>query len=461
MAATLTFLGATGTVTGSRFLVESGGARVLVECGLYQGLREHRRLNWAPFPVEPSSVDAVVVTHSHLDHCGYLPALVRDGFAGPVLCTPDTAALAAIVLRDSARLQEEDADFAHQTGYSKHSPPLPLYTQKDAEAAIELFQPVPFDEPEPLADAGITVTLRPAGHVLGSATVELSVDGRTVLFTGDLGRGQHPLLVAPAPAPQADVVVTESTYGDRSHPRPGYGDLAAVLRRTLGRGGVALVPSFAVDRTEIMLHAIRDLMASGQVPTVPVYVDSPMALDALEVYRRALREHHPDVRPHHDGSALDALDTGDLRVARSAAESQRLNEPGFPCVIVSASGMASGGRVVHHLAQLLPDSRNSILLVGYQAVGTRGRDLVEGARHVKIHGRYVQVRAEIVDLPHFSVHADAEEIVRWLATMPKPPDTCYVVHGEPAAAAALRQRIEDELGWVCVVPDLHEKVRLD
>jgi metallo-beta-lactamase family protein len=281
------------------------------------------------------------------------------------------------------------------------------------------------------------------------------------LFTGDLGRQSHPLLRPPAPPPAVEVVVTESTYGDRSHPGPGTEVLAAALRRTLDRGGVVLIPSFAIDRTEVVLHAVRGLMLDGLVPRVPVYVDSPMALQALEVYRRAIREQHPDVRSAAEAGGRDLLDIGDLHVARTAAESERLNRPGRPCVVVSASGMASGGRVVHHLAQLLPDPRSCVVVVGYQAVGTRGRDLVEGARQVKIHGKYVPVRAEIVDLPHFSVHADAGEIVAWLRMMPTEPEACYVVHGEPQAAAALRQRIDDDLGWVCVVPEHLERVRLD
>jgi metallo-beta-lactamase family protein len=458
-ATALTFLGGAGTVTGSRFLVEHGDARVLVDCGLFQGLRELRRRNWEEFPVDPASIDAVVITHAHLDHSGYLPALARDGFAGRVVCTPDTAALAAIVLRDSARLQEEDAAYASAGGFSKHSPPLPLYTATDAEHGLSLFTPADFGVPVDLAPA-VSVVLRPAGHVLGSSTAELRVAGRTVLFTGDLGRSAHPMLRPPAPPPAADVVVTESTYGDRAHPATDVDTFADVLRRTLGRGGVVLVPSFAVDRTEIVLHTLRLLMASGAVPQVPVFVDSPMALETLAIYRRALDERHADVRPEA-ADERDFFDTGDLRVARTSTESQRLNQPGFPCVLVSASGMATGGRVVHHLKQLLPDRRNSVVLAGYQAVGTRGRDLVDGARQVKIHGKYVPVHAEIVNLLQFSVHADATEIVDWLAELPAPPETCYVVHGEPAASNNLRDRIAAQLGWLCVVPQYLERVRLD
>jgi metallo-beta-lactamase family protein len=458
-ATTLTFLGGAGTVTGSRFLVEHGDIRLLIDCGLFQGLRELRRRNWEPFPVDPASVDAVVVTHAHLDHSGYLPALARDGFAGRVVCTPDTAALAAIVLRDSARLQEEDAAYASSAGFSKHSPPRPLYTSADAEHALSLFTPANFGELVELAP-DMSVVLRPAGHVLGSSTAELRVAGRTALFTGDLGRSSHPLLRPPARPPAADVVVTESTYGNRAHPEADVDTFADVLRRTLGRGGVVLIPSFAVDRTEIVLHTLRLLMTSGAVPHVPVFVDSPMALETLAVYRQALHDRHADVRPEA-ADEEDFFDTGDLRVARTSTESQRLNQPGFPCVLVSASGMATGGRVVHHLKQLLPDKKNSVVLAGYQAVGTRGRDLVDGARQVKIHGKYVRVHAEVVNLLQFSVHADAGEIVDWLSQLPAQPETCYVVHGEPDASRDLRDRIADELGWLCIVPDYLERVCLD
>ena len=307
---------------------------------------------------------------------------------------------------------------------------------------------------------GVSVVLRPAGHVLGSSTAELRVAGRTALFTGDLGRSSHPLLRRPAPPPAADVVVTESTYGNRAHPSADVDTFADVLRRTLGRGGVVLIPSFAVDRTEIVLHTLRLLMTTGAVPQAPVFVDSPMALETLEVYRRALHDRHADVRPEA-ADEQDFFDTGDLRVARTTAESQRLNQPGFPCVLVSASGMATGGRVVHHLKQLLPDRKNSVVLAGYQAVGTRGRDLVDGARQVKIHGKYVRVHAEIVNLLQFSVHADASEIVEWLSQIPAPPETCYVVHGEPDASNDLCDRIAAQLGWLCIVPEYLERVRID
>jgi metallo-beta-lactamase family protein len=451
----LTFLGGAGTVTGSRFLVQHGGARVLVDAGLFQGLRELRRRNWQPFPLPPSQLDAVVLTHAHLDHCGYLPRLVKEGFVGPVYATEGTAELAAVVLRDSARIQEEDARFAVEKGTSRHEHPEPLYDSDDAEAAIARLHPVAFRQDHEVAE-GVVARLRPAGHILGASTVLLTVGGRSVLFSGDLGRPQHPLLLAPDPAPEATVAVVESTYGDRAHADV-TGTLAEPLRRTLERGGVVLVPAFAVDRTEVILMELRRLMAEGKVPAVPVFVDSPMALETLDIYRRALREGSPELRPDV-ATDPDPFDPGDLREARTVEESVALNDPGRPCIIVSASGMATGGRVVHHLAGLLPDPRNTVVLVGYQAVGTRARDLTEGARQLKIHGRYVPVRADVVDCQEFSVHADADELLAWLATAPAPPSATYVVHGERAASERLAGRVGTELDRMAVCPRPGERV---
>ena len=454
---TLTFLGATGTVTGSRFLVETSSACVLVDCGLYQGLRELRRRNWEPFPVDPASIDAVVLTHAHLDHCGYLPRLVRDGFAGPTFVTESTGQLTSVVLRDSARLQEEDARFAAEKGFSKHSRPLPLYDTEDAERAIATLRTVEYETEVEVA-SGVSVVLRPSGHILGGAIVELRADGRTAVFSGDLGRPSHPLLRPPALPAGADVLVLESTYGDRVH-APRTSALPDAIRRTVGRGGVVLIPAFAVDRTEVVLMELKRLMESGAIPRVPVFVDSPMALAALEIYRAAVRNGNPDIRSDLDRTG-DLFDPGDLREARTVEESKRLNDPQHPCIIVSASGMGTGGRVVHHLAGLLPDLRNTVVLAGYQAVGTRGRDLLEGARQLKMHGRYVPVRADIVDCSEFSVHADADELVRWAASSPRVPRVCYLVHGEEGASEALATRLQQELGWVAVAPRPGERVRL-
>ena len=458
-APALTFLGAAGTVTGSKFLVEGEGARLMVDCGLYQGERRWRSLNWEAPPVDPASVDAVALTHAHLDHCGYLPALVRGGFAGPVHATAGTAALAGVILRDSAHLQEEEAEGARRGGWSRHDPPLPLYTVADADEAVAALRPVGDDAAVRVGGAaGATVTFVPAGHILGSSSVLVEIDGASVLFSGDLGRPDHPVLLPRARPPAARTVVVESTYGDRAHPEIGRGHrvMADAIRRTVRRGGSVVVPAFAVDRTEIVLLAIADLVESGAIPDVPVWVDSPMALAALDIYRDPA--HAGEVRP----DALERLRRlSGLRTAHSAEESIRLNTPGTPCIIVSASGMATGGRVVHHLQHLLPQARNTVLLTGYQAVGTRGRDLQEGARELKMAGRYVPVRAEVVTLDDFSVHADADELLTWIGEMPHPPESVHVVHGEPGAARALADGIRERFDCAVSVPRLGERVLLD
>jgi len=455
--ATLTFLGGVGTVTGSKTLVTARESRVLVDCGLFQGERDLRRRNWAPFPMDPHEVDAVVLTHAHLDHCGYLPRLVAGGFRGKAYCTEATAELAEIVLLDSAHLLEEEARHAQQHGWSKHAKPEPLYSADDAARAISRLTPVRYDEPLALSD-DLTVTLHPAGHILGSATAHLSATGDgTVLFSGDLGRPHHPVLRPPTAPQQAEVVVVESTYGDRSHGEPDPDELADVLNRTFARGGSVLVPAFAVDRTEVMLTALRKITLQGKVPKVPVFVDSPMALRALKVYREAIERGDLDVRTPRQG-VVDPFDTGDLRALTTVEQSMTVNRPAYPCVVISASGMATGGRVLHHLVDQLPDQRNTVLLVGFQAAGTRGRALAEGARTLKIHGRYVPVRAEVATLDHFSVHADADEVIEWLGRMPEAPRACYVVHGEQDASEVLAGRITDELGWVAAVPHPGEQV---
>jgi metallo-beta-lactamase family protein len=455
---TLTFLGAVGTVTGSRFLVTGVGSRILVDAGLFQGLADLRRRNWEPPPFDPAVLDAVVLTHAHLDHCGYLPKLVRDGFSGPVLCTRGTADLAEIVLRDSAHLQEEDAAYANRVGFSKHRPALPLYDTAEVEKTLQLIIPADYHAPTSVGPE-MVVTLRPAGHILGSATALVEAGGTRTLFSGDLGRPHHPLLEPPDDPPEADTMVVESTYGNRAHPRPDDELLAATVRRTLARGGTVLVPAFAVDRTELVLLELHRLRKAGRIPEVPVYVDSPMALASLEVYRRAAQDPRGPIR--RPGARADLADLGEVHAVRDAAESERLNVPRYPCIVVSASGMASGGRVVHHLRHQLPDPRNTVVLTGYQAVGTRGRQLLDGAHEIKVHGRYVPVRAEVVDVPNFSVHADADEEIAWLSRAPRPPRTAYVVHGEPPAVAGFARRIRDELGWCAVAPRFAETVRLD
>jgi metallo-beta-lactamase family protein len=396
-----------------------------------------------------------VLTHTHLDHCGYLPALVRHGYAGPVWTSKGTAALAGIMLRDSAKLLEEDAAYATRRGFSKHDPPLPLYTAADVERALAQVRTTEYDSPvELVPDAWLTLVR--AGHVLGSSSAALTMGEATVLFSGDLGRPNHPLLLPRPAPPAARTVVVESTYGDRSHPPEdsGHDVLADAVRRTIARGGSVPVPAFAVDRTELVLLAPARLRRLGRIPDVPVYVDSPMALAVLDVYRRA--DLAGELRPH---ALAELTSLTDLRPAHTAEESMRLNNPGRPCIIVSTSGMATGGRVVHHLRHLLPQARNTVVLSGYQAVGTRGR-LQEGAHEVKMMGTYVRVRAEVVTDPGFSVHADADELLDWLGELPEPPESVYIVHGEADASRALAERIRAHLDCAVAVPQLGERVRL-
>jgi metallo-beta-lactamase family protein len=455
--ASLRFLGAAGTVTGSKFLLTSPAGKVLVDCGLYQGDRELRRRNWAPFPADIHDLDAVVLTHAHLDHCGWLPCLVRRGYTGPVYCSPWTAEVAAIVLRDAAHLQEEDARYAARHGYSKHHPPLPLFDTTDAEKAIAALAKLEHGAQQQLT-RDIGVRLHRAGHILGSSTVEARIGGHTVVFSGDLGGSTHPLLNPPDPLPSADVVITESTYGDRSHGPRHAASIAAPMRAAFSRGGSVLIPAFAVDRTPVLLMTLRELMRTGDLPQVPVYVDSPMALAALQVYRDAVGQGSPEIRTRIHDLGVDPFDPGQLRLIHSPEESQRLNAPHDPCVIISASGMATGGRVVHHLRHMAPDGRHLVLLPGYQVQGTRGRALLEGAASLKMFGGYVPVRAEVIGFSDFSAHADADGVLAWLRTAPRAPQTCYAVHGEKAASQALARRIHNELGWCAAVPQHGERV---
>jgi metallo-beta-lactamase family protein len=457
----LTFLGAAGTVTGSRFLLRTARATVLVECGLFQGPKTLRSRNWAPFYVDPAGIDAVVVTHAHVDHIGYLPRLVRHGFRGPVWCSGSTAALAGIVLTDAGHLQEEEAAYANRVGYSRHHPAEPLFTQADAHASLRLLEPIPFGRAHEIAP-DVTLRLHPAGHILGSAIAELTIDDptRSILFSGDLGRPNHPLLIAPAPPPPVGTIVIESTYGGRRHDTTDpSAELAAVITRTAKRGGTVVIPAFAVDRTEVILLHLQQLATSGAIPDLPIYVDSPMALAALEVYRHAIAHGADDIRPELIGRPLP-VDAATVTELRRVEDSKALARNPHPSIIISASGMATGGRVLHHLTRLLPDRRNSVVLVGYQAAGTRGRSLADGATELKMFGRYVPVRAEVVDLDGFSVHADHDELVSWLASARRPPETVYVVHGEPEGATELGDDIRHKLDIVAVAPRHLEQVRL-
>jgi len=460
---TLQFLGGTGTVTGSKFLVSVGDSRVLVDCGLYQGVRELRERNWAALPFDPRSLDAVVVTHAHIDHCGFLPKLIAAGFDGPVYSTPTTAELAGIVLPDCGHLNEEEAEYANRKGFSRHDPALPLYTEEDAWAALQHFKTLSHGVTMEIAP-DVDLRLSRSGHILGSASVQLRLGagGPLIGFSGDLGRTGHPLLVPPDPAPGADYLLVESTYGDRRHDQAGAADaLATTIATTIDRGGNVLIPAFAVDRTEVLLHHLSELHRSNRLPAgVPIYVDSPMALSALTVYREAIARGDADIRADVAGGG-DPFDLPNLTEVRDVEGSKALNHPSRPSIVISAAGMASGGRVVHHLAHYLPEPRNSIVLAGYQAVGTRGRQLADGATELKMMGQYVRVRASVVDLPTLSVHADSAELLDWVGSNDREPECVYVVHGEPHASESLAGEIRRSFDWTAVVPRFGERVRLD
>jgi len=456
----LGFHGAAHTVTGSRHLLESDGVRVLIDAGLFQGLKELRELNWKAPAFRPETIDRVVLTHTHIDHAGYLPRLVREGFAGPIHCTPGTKELAGLLLMDAAKLQEEDAAFANRMGYSKHAPALPLYTSEDAEQAIARLTAAEYDTWIPLGE-GLQARFANAGHILGSALVEVrltaGVRTRTLVFSGDVGGYDMLLHPDPTPPPACDALVIESTYGDRLHDKTPLADqIAGPLRDTLARGGVVVIPAFAVGRAQQIVLLLNEMMTSGRLPPVPMHLDSPMAIDATRIYGRHLRDHTLDA------DVVQArLCPPNLQFHRTSDESKRLTVMPGPRVIISASGMLSGGRVLHHLAQRLPDERNLLMLVGYQAAGTRGRALLEGAKTLRIHGQDVPVRASFLVVHGLSGHADADGLMRWLRSGPAKPRAVFVTHGEPAAAETLAQRIGREIGARTFVPNLGATFDLD
>ncbi len=441
----ITFLGGVGTVTGSKYLVEADRRRVLVDCGLFQGFKQLRLRNWEPLPVDPASIDLVVLTHAHLDHSGYLPLLVRNGFKGSVLCTAATRDLCDILLPDAGHLAERDAEFANRHGFSKHHPALPLYTEADARAALTRLSPLDYGRERDLG-AGLTLTFRYAGHILGAAMAVLSHEGTSIVFSGDLGRRHDAVMRDPDVIRCADYLVIESTYGDSKHdPRDPQDLLADLINRTAARGGSVVVPAFAVGRTQILLYHLHRLKSAGRIPNLPIFLDSPMAIDASDIFHEHRRDHRLSEAACREVCGL-AIRT------RSAEESKAIDQNRVPAVIISASGMATGGRVLHHLKVYAPDARNTVLFSGFQAGGTRGAAMLAGAREVKIHGMHVPVRAEVVNLDMLSAHADADEIMDWLRNFERPPRTTFVTHGEAAAADALRYRIEHDLGWTCRVP---------
>ena len=448
----LSFLGATGTVTGSRYLMKSAGRSLLVDCGMFQGLKALRLRNWQPFPVQPRTIEAVVLTHAHLDHSGYLPVLVKNGFAGRVYCSPATRELCAILLRDAGYLQEEQARYANRLGFSRHHPALPLFTMADAERALELIAPL--DYGRRLDVAGFSIELAPAGHILGASIVTVEAEKRRVVFSGDLGRPRDPVMRPPAKVSTADYLVVESTYGNRRHPA---GDpeqeLASHLRRALARGGIVIIPAFAVGRAQTVLHYLARLRQGREIPDVPIFLNSPMAVNATRVYREFSDDHRLSER--EVAAAFEVA-----KFVHTPEESRALNERREPMIILSARGMATGGRVLHHIEAFGPDPRNLLLFVGFQAAGTRGATIAAGVPAVKIHGEYVRIRAEVVCMDSLSAHADGAEVLAWLRGFARPPRRTFITHGEPAASDELRRRVQ-EMRWECEVPEYRETTTLE
>ncbi len=449
----LTFLGAAGTVTGSKYLLETRAHRLMIDCGLFQGLKALRLRNWAPFPIDPTTVDAVILTHAHLDHSGYLPLLAKLGFNGAIHCSQATRDLCRILLLDSAHIQEKDAEFHNKHNTSKHEPALPLYTVADVMAVMKQFKAHPFKEAFSLGE-GVQALFRHAGHILGAATLEIQADGKTIVFSGDLGRPNDPVMWPPAPVPAADYLLIESTYGNRVHDSADTEErLAEIITRTAKRGGKIIIPSFAVGRAQSLLYTLSKLKAAHRIPNLPIYLDSPMAIQASEMIHRFPHDHRLS---EEQCKAMDHVAT----YTASVDESKAIASYHGPMVILSASGMATGGRILHHLRQYLPDRRNTVVLAGFQAEGTRGRSLQDGQKLIKIFGKQIEVHAEIETIHALSAHSDSNEILDWLKQFARAPQHVFVTHGEADAAAALAERIHRELGWKCSVPQMSESANL-
>lgn len=448
------FLGATGTVTGSKYLLSAGPAQILVDCGLFQGYKQLRLRNWQALPVSPSKLDAVVLTHAHLDHSGYLPLLVKNGFKGKIFCSEATFDLCKILLPDSGHLLEEEANYANRHGFSKHAPALPLYSEADAVRSFKFFSPVKFGKRFKVCE-GFSAELHPAGHILGAAIVALHGDEQTITFSGDLGRAHDLIMAPPTPIEKTDYLVVESTYGNRRHDPADPGILLAkTIRETAGRGGITIIPSFAVGRAQTLMYYLHLLKQKGEIPAVlPVYLNSPMAVDATEIYR----QHRADHRLTYE--QCEAMCHA-AKIVNTVEESIALNQRHMPMVIIAASGMATGGRVLHHLKAFASDPRNTILFAGYQAGGTRGASMIAGVDAIKIHGEYVPLRAQVTQIDNLSAHADGDEIMDWLAHFSAAPKQTFITHGEPDAADELRRRIEETLHWRCRVPEYFESAEL-
>lgn len=453
MSTSLTFLGAAGTVTGSKYLLDTGRHRILVDCGLFQGYKQLRERNWAPFPVPPSSIDAVLLTHAHLDHSGYLPALVRDGFKGPIISTHATLKLCELLLPDSGHLMESDARYANQRGFSKHKPALPLYTQEDATRSLRSFRTHAFHETVEVVEE-CRALFRPAGHILGAASIEVECDGLRIVFSGDVGRYDDATMVDPELVAAADYLIVESTYGNRRHdPTSPDAALEDVIGRTVQRGGTVVIPAFAVGRAQSLLFHLSRLRQQGRLANVPVFLDSPMAVNASSIFCDHLGEHRLTAEQCREACGIATY-------VRETEDSKALDRNPVPKIIISASGMATGGRILHHLKHYAPGNRNTILLAGFQAGGTRGAALKEGAEQLKIHGEYVPVRAEVASLDMFSAHADRDELMRWVGGFETPPKVTFVTHGEPDASDTFRRSITEALGWQARVPEHGERVEL-
>jgi metallo-beta-lactamase family protein len=456
----ITFLGAAGTVTGSKYLVAANGKRLLVDCGLFEGTRELRERNWDKCPVDPASIDWLLLTHAHIDHTGYIPRLVRDGFRGPIYANQATIELCGLLLPDSAHLQEEDAAYAVKKGYSRHKPPLPLYTTPEAQEALKQLRQIPLHDPFTISSE-FSVLPHDAGHILGATWLELTIteNGKKtlVVFSGDLGRYDQPILKDPESPTRADFLLCESTYGDRDHP-PGsvLDELSTVITATAKRGGAVVIPAFAVDRTQLLLYYIHQLQLNSRIPKLPIYVDSPMAINITDMYVKHAADHDLKKQDIHD-----PFNICEVHMTRTVEDSKKINDVVSPCIIISASGMITGGRVLHHLAKRLPDSRSSVLLVGYQAEGSGGRALQDGAKFLKIHGEQVPVRAQVVDIGQLSAHAGKSELLRWLSGFQAPPKQTFLVHGEPVALNSLKDAITSQYHWPVTIPEYLQTIELN
>jgi metallo-beta-lactamase family protein len=464
MMAKITFLGATGTVTGSRFHLEIDGKNLLIDCGMFQGPKDLRLKNWEDFPVSPSRFDYVLLTHAHIDHSGYLPKFVKEGFCGKIICTQATAKLCRLMLKDSAHIQEEDAKWANKKGFSKHSPALPLYTAEDAEKAIELFQPIYYGDHFNISE-NTRLKFHDSGHILGSALIDIKTKtsdrSRKILFSGDLGRPEMPVLNDPAQVYNVDYLILESTYGNRLHESSDpISDLARVIRESMERNGALVIPAFSVGRTQTLLYLLRLLAEEKKIPSLPIYVDSPMAIETLQIFEK----HLPDFDLSARVQKLEGKDIFrplNLHLCPSVEDSKKINTIKSGCIIISASGMITGGRILHHLAQRLPDQNNTVLLIGYQAEGTRGRTIMEKKETVKIHGSEVPIKARIEMIDGFSGHADYNEILAWLMPFNITPKTTFLVHGERDASSSLAEKIKQNYQWKVNVPQMGESFELE